>query len=234
MKNVGLEYLTLQRSAATLSGGEAQRNRLSTQIGSGLTGVMYILDEPSIGLHQRDNQRLIDSLIYLRDLGNTVIVVEHDEQTLRTADWLIDIGPGAGVHGGKIMASGTPEQVMAVEDSVTGQYLAGKIKMEIPKERRAGNGKFISIEGVTEHNLKNISAKIPLGTFTCITGVSGSGKSTLLNDVLYPAISNKIMKTDYPVGAHKKISGLDAIDKVINISDTRLKEGALKMQADTV
>ncbi len=220
LKNVGLEYLTLQRSAATLSGGEAQRIRLSTQIGSGLTGVMYILDEPSIGLHQRDNQRLIDSLTYLRDLGNTVIVVEHDEQTLRTADWLIDIGPGAGVHGGKIMASGTPEQVMAVEDSVTGQYLAGKIKMEIPKERRTGNGKFISIEGVTEHNLKNISAKIPLGTFTCITGVSGSGKSTLLNDVLYPAISNSIMKTDYPVGAHKKISGLDAIDKVINIDQS--------------
>lgn len=220
LKNVGLEYLTLQRSAATLSGGEAQRIRLSTQIGSGLTGVMYILDEPSIGLHQRDNQRLIDSLTYLRDLGNTVIVVEHDEQTLLTADWLIDIGPGAGVHGGTVMASGTPKQVMEVKDSITGRYLAGKIRMPIPKQRRVGNGKFISIEGVTEHNLKNISANIPLGTFTCITGVSGSGKSTLLNDVLYPAISNKIMRSEFPVGQHKKISGLEEIDKVINIDQS--------------
>ncbi len=220
LKNVGLEYLTLQRSAATLSGGEAQRIRLSTQIGSGLTGVMYILDEPSIGLHQRDNQRLIDSLTYLRDLGNTVIVVEHDEQTLRTADWLIDIGPGAGVHGGSIMASGTPEQVMTVKDSITGRYLAGKIRMPVPEKRRAGNGNFISIDGVSEHNLKNISARIPLGTFTCITGVSGSGKSTLLNDVLYPAISNKIMRTEYPVGEYKKIGGLEEIDKVINIDQS--------------
>ena len=220
LKNVGLEYLTLERSAATLSGGEAQRIRLSTQIGSALTGVMYVLDEPSIGLHQRDNQRLINSLTYLRDLGNTVIVVEHDEQTLRTADWLIDIGPGAGVHGGRIMASGTPEQVMEVTDSVTGQYLAGKIRMEIPKERRAGNGNVISIQGVTEHNLKDISVDIPLGTFTCITGVSGSGKSTLLNDVFYPAASNKIMRTEYPTGAYRKITGLDAVDKVINIDQS--------------
>ncbi|MBQ5490757.1 MAG: excinuclease ABC subunit UvrA [Treponema sp.] len=220
LKNVGLEYLTLERSASTLSGGEAQRIRLSTQIGSALTGVMYVLDEPSIGLHQRDNQRLINSLTYLRDIGNTVIVVEHDEQTLRTADWLIDIGPGAGVHGGTIMASGTPQHVMQVEESITGQYLAGKIRMDIPKTRRSGNGKKISIQGVTEHNLKNISVDIPLGTFTCITGVSGSGKSTLLNDVFYPAASNAIMRTDYETGAYKKITGLDAIDKVISIDQS--------------
>ena len=220
LKNVGLEYLTLERSAATLSGGEAQRIRLSTQIGSALTGVMYVLDEPSIGLHQRDNQRLINSLTYLRDLGNTVIVVEHDEQTLLTADWLIDIGPGAGAHGGNIMASGTPEHVMQVEDSITGQYLAGKIRMEVPKTRRKGNGKTISIQGVSEHNLKNISVDIPLGTFTCITGVSGSGKSTLLNDVFYPVASNAIMRTDYSTGSYKKILGLEHIDKVINIDQS--------------
>lgn len=220
LKNVGLEYLTLERSAATLSGGEAQRIRLSTQIGSALTGVMYVLDEPSIGLHQRDNQRLIDSLTYLRDIGNTVIVVEHDEQTLRTADWLIDIGPGAGVHGGQIMASGSPEFVASCKDSITGRYLAGLIRMKIPSERRKGNGSFVSIEGVSEHNLKDISVKIPLGAFTCITGVSGSGKSTLLNDVFFPAASNKIMKTDYPAGAYKKITGLENIDKVINIDQS--------------
>ena len=220
LKNVGLEYLTLERSAATLSGGEAQRIRLSTQIGSGLTGVMYILDEPSIGLHQRDNQKLIDSLIYLRDLGNTVIVVEHDEQTLLTADYLVDIGPGAGVHGGQVMASGTPEEVMKIDQSITGRYLSGKIRMAIPESRRKGNGKFIEIQGVSEHNLKNIDVKIPLGSFTCITGVSGSGKSTLLNDVFFPAASNKIMKTELPVGKHKKIFGLENIDKVINIDQS--------------
>ena len=220
LKNVGLEYLTLERSAATLSGGEAQRIRLSTQIGSGLTGVMYILDEPSIGLHQRDNQRLIDSLTYLRDLGNTVVVVEHDEQTLLTADYLVDIGPGAGVHGGQVMASGTPEEVMKIDQSITGRYLSGKIRMAIPESRRKGNGKFIEIQGVSEHNLKNIDVKIPLGSFTCITGVSGSGKSTLLNDVFFPAASNKIMKTELPVGKHKKISGLENIDKVINIDQS--------------
>lgn len=220
LKNVGLDYLTLQRSAATLSGGEAQRIRLSTQIGSGLTGVMYILDEPSIGLHQRDNQRLIDSLLYLRDLGNTVIVVEHDEQTLLTADWLVDIGPGAGVHGGQVMASDTPQNVMKNPGSITGKYLAGLIRMKIPEQRRSGNGKFISIQGVTEHNLKNISCDIPLGTFTCITGVSGSGKSTLLNDVFFPAASNKIMKSELPVGEYKKITGLENIDKIINIDQS--------------
>ena len=220
LKNVGLDYLTLERSAGTLSGGEAQRIRLATQIGSALTGVMYILDEPSIGLHQRDNQRLIDTLTYLRDLKNSVIVVEHDEQTLRTADWIVDIGPGAGVHGGAVVASGTPEQVMKVKDSVTGQYLAGKIKMDIPKERRKGNGKFLKLSGVSEHNLKNISIEIPLGAMTCITGVSGSGKSTLLSDVLYPAVSNKLMRTNYETGAFKKIEGLENIDKVINIDQS--------------
>ncbi|WP_191013624.1 excinuclease ABC subunit UvrA [Treponema zioleckii] len=220
LKNVGLDYLTLERSAGTLSGGEAQRIRLATQIGSGLTGVMYILDEPSIGLHQRDNQRLIDTLTYLRNLGNSVIVVEHDEQTMLTADWIVDIGPGAGVHGGRIMASGTPEQVMQVEDSITGQFLAGKIRMEIPSERRKGNGSFISIKGVREHNLKNVSVDIPLGTFTCITGVSGSGKSTLLSDVFYPVVSNKLMKTDYPAGEYDSIEGIEALDKVINIDQS--------------
>ena len=220
LKNVGLDYLTLERSAGTLSGGEAQRIRLATQIGSGLTGVMYILDEPSIGLHQRDNQRLIETLTYLRDLKNTVIVVEHDEQTLRTADWVVDIGPGAGVHGGNVIASGTPEQVMAVKESITGQYLNGSLYMEIPKERRKGNGKFINIRGVTEHNLKNVDVDIPLGTFTCITGVSGSGKSTLLSDVFYPVVSNELMRTDYRAGQYKSITGIKNIDKVINIDQS--------------
>ncbi|MCR4630324.1 MAG: excinuclease ABC subunit UvrA [Treponema sp.] len=220
LENVGLEYLTLERPAETLSGGEAQRIRLATQIGSALCGVMYILDEPSIGLHQRDNQRLIDTLINLRDNGNTVIVVEHDEQTLRTADYLIDLGPGAGVNGGKIVAAGTPEEVAKVPESLTGQYLAGTLKMDIPLERRKGNGKKIVLSGVTEHNLKNVSIEVPLGTFTCITGVSGSGKSTLMTDVLYPILSNKIMRTNYPVGAYEKIEGIEALDKVINIDQS--------------
>lgn len=220
LKNVGLDYLTLERSAGTLSGGEAQRIRLATQIGSALTGVMYILDEPSIGLHQRDNQRLIDTLTYLRNLGNSVIVVEHDEQTLRTADWIVDIGPGAGVHGGTVVASGTPEQVMAVNESVTGKYLAGKIKMEIPSVRRKGNGNFLCLSGVSEHNLKNVSVQIPLGAMTCITGVSGSGKSTLLSDVLYPAVSNRLMRTHYETGKFEKIEGLEHLDKVINIDQS--------------
>ena len=220
LKNVGLEYLTLDRSAGTLSGGEAQRIRLATQIGSALTGVMYILDEPSIGLHQRDNQRLIDTLIRLRDLGNTVIVVEHDEQTLRTADYLIDMGPGAGVNGGTVVAAGTPAQVAKVKESLTGQYLAGTLRMDIPKKRRSGNGNVLSVFGAREHNLKNINVEIPLGTFTCITGVSGSGKSTLLSDILYPAASNKTMRTKLAVGAYDKIEGLAAIDKVINIDQS--------------
>lgn len=220
LKNVGLDYLTLERQAATLSGGEAQRIRLATQIGSSLQGVLYILDEPSIGLHQRDNQKLIDTLLYLRDLGNTLIVVEHDEQTLRTADYLIDLGPGAGVHGGNVVAQGTPEEVAKVKESLTGQYLAGTLKMDIPSKRRSGNGKFIKIKGVTEHNLKNVNVEIPLGMFTCITGVSGSGKSTLLSDVIYPAISNKIMRSALPVGKFKSIEGLENIDKVISIDQS--------------
>ena len=220
LKNVGLDYLTLERPAETLSGGEAQRIRLATQIGSSLTGVMYILDEPSIGLHQRDNQKLIDTLTYLRDQGNTVIVVEHDEQTLRTADFLIDIGPGAGIHGGKVVASGTPCEVMNIEESLTGQYLKGTLNMKIPEKRRKGNGLFINLQGVTEHNLKNVSVKLPLGTFTCITGVSGSGKSTLMSDVLFPLVSNKVMRSNLPVGKYGSISGIENIDKVINIDQS--------------
>ena len=220
LKNVGLDYLTLERPAETLSGGEAQRIRLATQIGSSLTGVMYILDEPSIGLHQRDNQKLIDTLTYLRDQGNTVIVVEHDEQTLRTADFLIDIGPGAGIHGGKVVASGTPCEVMNIEESLTGQYLKGTLNMKIPEKRRKGNGLFINLQGVTEHNLKNVTVELPLGTFTCITGVSGSGKSTLMSDVLFPLVSNKVMRSNLPVGKYGSISGIENIDKVINIDQS--------------
>ena len=220
LRDVGLDYLTMERAAETLSGGEAQRIRLATQIGSALCGVMYILDEPSIGLHQRDNQRLIDTLISLRDNGNSVIVVEHDEQTLRTADYLIDMGPGAGVNGGTVVAAGTPDEVAKVKESLTGQYLAGTLKMDIPAQRRKGNGKFISLKNVYEHNLKNVSVDIPLGCFTCITGVSGSGKSTLMSDVLYPAVSNKLMRTEYPVGACDSIEGIEAVDKVINIDQS--------------
>ncbi len=220
LRDVGLEYLTMERSAESLSGGEAQRIRLATQIGSALCGVMYILDEPSIGLHQRDNQRLIDTLLNLRDNGNTVIVVEHDEQTLRTADYLIDLGPGAGVNGGRIVAAGTPDEVAKVKESLTGQYLAGTLRMDIPTKRRTGNGNFIQIHNAREHNLKGIDIKIPLGTFTCITGVSGSGKSTLMSDILYPAVSNKIMRTNYPVGACDGVEGVEAVDKVINIDQS--------------
>lgn len=220
MKNVGLEYLTLEREASTLSGGEAQRIRLATQIGSSLIGVLYILDEPSIGLHQRDNQKLLDTLLYLRDLGNTVIVVEHDEQTLRSADYIVDLGPGAGVHGGHVVAQGTVNEVMQVKKSLTGQYLAGTLTMPIPEKRRPGNGHFLTLTGVTEHNLKNISVKIPLGAFTCITGVSGSGKSTLLTDVLYPAVSNRLMRSRLKEGAYKSLDGTQYIDKVINIDQS--------------
>ncbi len=220
MKNVGLDYLTLERKAATLSGGEAQRIRLATQIGSSLVGVLYILDEPSIGLHQRDNQRLIDTLVYLKNIGNTLIVVEHDEQTLRTADYIVDLGPGAGVHGGYIVAQGSPEEVMKVKESLTGQYLAGTLKIDKPQERRKGNGKFLVLKNVTEHNLKGIDVSIPLGAFTCITGVSGSGKSTLLSDVLYPAVSNRLSRTSYSEGAFGSIEGVEHLDKVINIDQS--------------
>ncbi|MDR1047578.1 MAG: excinuclease ABC subunit UvrA [Treponema sp.] len=220
MKNVGLDYLTLERKSATLSGGEAQRIRLATQIGSSLVGVLYILDEPSIGLHQRDNQRLIDTLLYMRDLGNTLIVVEHDEQTLRTADYIVDLGPGAGVHGGHVVAQGNPRELMKSQGSLTGRYLAGTLKMEIPAERRKGKGISLSLKGVREHNLKNIDVEIPLGVFTCITGVSGSGKSTLLSDVLYPALANGIYGSSRQEGDYDSIEGIEYIDKVIDIDQS--------------
>ncbi|MDD3980588.1 MAG: excinuclease ABC subunit UvrA [Spirochaetia bacterium] len=220
MKNVGLDYLSLERKAATLSGGEAQRIRLATQIGSSLVGVLYILDEPSIGLHQRDNQRLIETLTYLRDLGNTLIVVEHDEQTLRTADYIVDLGPGAGEHGGKIVAQGSPEEVMKSSKSLTGQYLAGKLRIEVPAVRRQGNGKTILLKGAREHNLKGVDLRLPLGLFICVTGVSGSGKSTMLTDLLYPAISNRIMRSSLNEGDYDSIEGLEYIDKIINIDQS--------------
>ena len=220
LKNVGLEYLTLARSAGTLSGGEAQRIRLATQIGSRLTGVLYVLDEPSIGLHQRDNDRLINSLLEMRDLGNTLIVVEHDTDTMLAADYLVDVGPEAGDRGGKIVAAGTPSEVMANDDSVTGRYLSGKECIEIPKIRRKGIGKYITIKGAEENNLKNIDVKIPLGTFTCITGVSGSGKSSLINEILVKAASNTLYKSKVKPGKHKKILGLDNIDKLVDISQS--------------
>jgi excinuclease ABC subunit A len=220
LQNVGLEYLSLERKAGTLSGGEAQRIRLATQIGSSLVGVLYILDEPSIGLHQRDNQRLIDTLTYLRDIGNTLIVVEHDEQTLRTADWVVDLGPGAGVHGGHVVASGTPEEVMKCKKSITGRYLSGDLVIDIPEKRREGNGKAITVHGCRQHNLKNIDVSINLGGFTCITGVSGSGKSTLLSDILYPAIANRVMRSLHTEGAFDSIEGITDIDKIINIDQS--------------
>ena len=220
LKNVGLEYLTLARSAATLSGGEAQRIRLATQIGSKLTGVLYVLDEPSIGLHQRDNERLINSLLEMRDLGNTLIVVEHDTDTMLAADMLVDIGPGAGDQGGLVMAQGSPEEVMKSDKSITGKYLSGKLKIDVPKTRRKGNKKYITILGAEENNLKNIDVKIPLGTFTCITGVSGSGKSTLINEILCKKISQKLYKSKVIPGKHKKINGLDNIDKIVDISQS--------------
>lgn len=218
--NVGLEYLTLSRTAVTLSGGEAQRIRLATQIGSRLTGVLYVLDEPSIGLHQRDNNRLINSLLEMRDLGNTLIVVEHDTDTMLACDYLVDIGPGAGLHGGNIVAAGTPEEVMKNPNSLTGKYLSGKEKIEIPNKRRKGNRKYLEIKGCKENNLKNINVKLPLGTFTCVTGVSGSGKSTLVNDILYRIVSNNLYKAKEKPGKHRSVSGLENIDKVIDISQT--------------
>ena len=220
MISVGLDYLSLERKASTLSGGEAQRIRLATQIGSSLVGVLYILDEPTIGLHQRDNQRLINTLEHLRDIGNTLIVVEHDEQTLRTADYIVDLGPGAGVHGGHITAQGTYEEVVKNNKSLTGRYLAGKIMIDIPEKRREGNGKLISIQGAEEHNLKNIDVDFPLGKFIVITGVSGSGKSTLLGDILYPSLYNHINKSHKKCGRHKLVTGAEEIDKIINIDQS--------------
>ena len=218
LSNVGLEYLTLNRSAGTLSGGEAQRIRLATQIGSHLTGVLYVLDEPSIGLHQRDNEKLIKSMQEMRDLGNTLIVVEHDTDTMMACDYLVDIGPGAGDAGGKIIAQGTPEEVMKNENSITGQYLSGKKCIETPKERRKGNKKYLKIKGASENNLKNIDVDIPLGTLTCVTGVSGSGKSSLINEILCKAVSQKIYKTKEKPGKHEKILGIENLDKIVAIS----------------
>ena len=218
--DVGLEYLTLSRSAGSLSGGEAQRIRLATQIGSGLTGVLYILDEPSIGLHQRDNEKLLATLRKLRDLGNTVLVVEHDEDTMYAADQIIDIGPGAGVHGGKVIAQGTAEKIKLVPESITGQYLSGKKQILVPKKRRKSNGKAIEVKGATEHNLKNINVKFPLGQFICVTGVSGSGKSTLVNEILYRTVAKEIYGSNEKPGKCKEIKGLENVDKIINIDQS--------------
>ncbi|MFR8234128.1 MAG: excinuclease ABC subunit UvrA [Clostridia bacterium] len=219
--DVGLEYLTLSRSAGTLSGGEAQRIRLATQIGSGLTGVLYILDEPSIGLHQRDNDRLLATLKKLRDLGNTLIVVEHDEDTMYAADQVIDIGPGAGTHGGQVMAQGTAEEIKNVEKSITGKYLSGRLKIPVPKKRRkALKSKVIEVQGATENNLKNVSVKFPLGVFNCVTGVSGSGKSTLVNEVLYKSIAKELNGSNEKPGKCKGIKGIEQVDKIINIDQS--------------
>ncbi len=218
LNDVGLGYLCLSRTAAGLSGGEAQRIRLATQIGSHLTGVLYVLDEPSIGLHQRDNDKLIHTLQQIRDLGNSVLVVEHDEDTMKASDYIIDIGPGAGVHGGQVVAAGTPEEIAKDENSITGQYLSGRLKIEVPKKRRKGNGKFISVKGAKENNLKNINVKFPLGTYTVVTGVSGSGKSSLVNEILCKGIQATLSKTKIKPGAHRAIEGLENCDKVINVS----------------
>lgn len=220
LQNVGLGYLTLSRAAGTLSGGEAQRIRLATQIGSNLSGVLYILDEPSIGLHQRDNDRLLDSLRKMRDLGNTLIVVEHDEDTMRAADYLIDIGPGAGQHGGEVVAYGTPQEVSENPNSLTGQYLSGKRKIPVPKERRKGNGEKITVVGASENNLQNITVDFPLATFTAVTGVSGSGKSTLVNEILKKALQQKVSRSHAKPGKHKKITGFESIEKVIDIDQS--------------
>ena len=220
MKNVGVEYLTLSRSARTLSGGEAQRIRLATQIGSNLSGVMYVLDEPSIGLHQRDNDRLIESLKAMRDLGNTLVVVEHDEDTMRAADYIVDIGPGAGENGGQVMAAGTPKQIMRSRKSLTAQYLSGKKVIPVPQERRGGNGKKITITGAAENNLKDITVDFPLGEFICVTGVSGSGKSTLVNMILKRVLAQKLNNNSAKPGKYKSISGVENIEKVINIDQS--------------
>ena len=218
--DVGLEYLTLNRSAGSLSGGEAQRIRLATQVGSRLVGVLYVLDEPSIGLHPRDNARLLNTLKGLRDLGNSVLVVEHDDETIREADWIIDLGPAAGEHGGRVIAEGTPKDILADKHSLTGAYLSGRKQIEVPKKRRTGNGKALKIIGAGENNLKNIDVKIPLGKLVCITGVSGSGKSTLMTDILYNALASKLMFARTQAGEHKKIEGIEYLDKIINIDQS--------------
>ncbi|NCC06856.1 MAG: excinuclease ABC subunit UvrA [Clostridia bacterium] len=220
LQNVGLEYLTIARNAATLSGGESQRIRLATQIGSALTGVLYVLDEPSIGLHQRDNAKLIATLKRLRDLGNTLIVVEHDEETMREADWIIDIGPGAGVHGGEVVAEGTVKDICKAKRSITGKYLSGKMKVEIPEKRREGNGQFIEVKDAFQNNLKHISVKFPLGVMTCVTGISGSGKSSLVNDILYTHLAARLNGAREKPGCFEEITGLEWVDKVIGIDQT--------------
>lgn len=220
LRSVGLEYLTLSRASASLSGGEAQRIRLATQIGSSLMGVLYILDEPSIGLHQRDNDKLLATLKHLRDLGNTLIVVEHDEDTMRASDYIIDIGPGAGIHGGEVVAAGTPEEVMANEQSLTGQYLSGKKKITVPKERREGSGNYLTVRGAQENNLKNIDVSVPLGTFTCVTGVSGSGKSSLVNEIIFKKLGADLNRMKTHAGRHRAIEGEEHLDKVICIDQT--------------
>ena len=220
LKSVGLEYLTLMRSAGTLSGGEAQRIRLATQIGSSLMGVLYILDEPSIGLHQRDNAKLLDTLKHLRDLGNTLIVVEHDEETMLAADYIVDIGPGAGIHGGYVVAQGTPQDIMACEHSITGQYLSGKKTIPVPKKTRPLTERALVIKGAREHNLKNIDVRIPLGVFTAVTGVSGSGKSSLVNEILYKTLAVRLNRSKLVPGQCDEIVGLEQIDKVVDIDQS--------------
>ncbi|MBA7561065.1 UvrABC system protein A [subsurface metagenome] len=220
MTDVGLDYLTLERQASTLSGGEAQRIRLATQIGSSLVGVLYILDEPTIGLHQRDNRRLLDTLLQLRDLGNTLIVVEHDEQTLRAADYIVDLGPGAGVHGGRIVFAGRYQDILQHEKSLTGKFLSGRLKIESPDRRREDSGKAITLIGAAEHNLKDITVSFPLGLLTVITGVSGSGKSSLLTDLLYPVLANRTNRAHLAEGSYASVEGVEEIDKVINIDQS--------------
>jgi excinuclease ABC subunit A len=218
--DVGLDYLTLSRSAGTLAGGEAQRIRLASQIGSGLVGTLYVLDEPSIGLHQRDNRRLIETLLRLRDLGNTVIVVEHDEETIKESDWIVDIGPGAGEHGGEVVYSGPVPGISKAKDSVTGRYLTGAASIEVPQKRRTPSGDVITVRGAREHNLRDIDVEIPLGCFVAVTGVSGSGKSTLIRDILLPAMMQRIYKSKEAPGRHRTVDGIDAIDKVIDMDQS--------------
>ena len=218
--DVGLDYLSMSRNAATLAGGEAQRIRLASQVGSGLVGVLYVLDEPSIGLHQRDNQRLIETLVRMRDLGNTVLVVEHDEDTMKVADHIVDIGPGAGEHGGTIVHSGTYKQLLKNKDSITGQYLSGKRSIPVPGTRRPGNGNIVTVVGAEENNLKDVSVEFPLGKFVCVTGVSGSGKSTLVNEILLRSLMQRIYTSKVPPGLHKRIEGMEQLDKVIAIDQS--------------
>ena len=220
LQSVGLDYLSLSRSSGTLSGGESQRIRLATQIGSSLMGVLYILDEPSIGLHQRDNERLLTTLKKLRDLGNTLIVVEHDEDTMLEADYVVDIGPGAGIHGGNVVFSGSVEELKKCENSITSDYLTGRKKIPVPDKRRKGNGNFLTIKGANENNLKNIDVKIPLGEFICVTGVSGSGKSSLVNDIIYKVLANKLNRAKTIAGKHKSFEGIENLDKVIDINQS--------------